>query len=182
MDERAFVENLRFDNYNVLKKEILPALNDFAQKTLDNNFSQLTLEDMNQCQEYKKSKDLQKHLSKVPYSLKIFMTTFKKNAGKMPLDVIFAESNYEQADKIVTAVDNLCEFLDKEGQDTKTIANKSTFGKLELGTLLIESKSDLMDAFEKTMLHYQKKCEDIYDNMRKARTMRKKTVYILEGM
>jgi hypothetical protein len=110
------------------------------------------------------------------------MTTFKKNAEKMPLDVIFAESNYEQANEIVTAVDNLCEFLNREGQDTKTISNKSTFGKLELGTLLIESKSDLMDAFEKTMLHYQKKCEDIYDNMRKARTMRKKTVYILEGM
>ena len=99
----------------------------------------------------------------------------KKNSNVIDEKTIFnyvSEFDYDEA----------LEFLDKEGQDTKMIANKSTFGKLELGTLLIESKSDLMDSFEKTMLHYQKKCEDIYDNMRKARTMRKKTVYILEGM
>ena len=168
MDERNFVETLRNDIPEVLRKEMKSAIKDFAQKTLDANLSAVTEYDIQSIKEYKKSKEAVRHLSKIPYSLKVFLTTFKKHSKKMPIDVVFEESNYEYASGFVSAVDNLCAYLDKKGNDTSEIKNKSTFGKLELGAILIESKVDLLDSFEKTMTQYQGKCERVYDNLSKT--------------
>jgi hypothetical protein len=163
-DVRMFVETLRNEEPGYLKDVMTDAIHDFCKK----QYTYLEANIKPEIEQYKNVLAAKRAIAKsssVSSQVKAFKTSFKKYANLMPLDVIFAESNYEQADAFKESVDKLADFLEKYHDiDTTDIKNMSDYQKLELGCLLIESQIGILEIFENTMNNYQKRCINFFSS------------------